>query len=174
MKVFSYNLNGLGNNFLGLKRNLFPVVMFEKTSKNRNLRLFDKDVIIKKIICHFFKFSASLINFIEREFKVKIKLNNTIKQKKRSQRCFRNILWMKVGVLDETCTESNLPQKVIKVLSLNCFDLYKNYFLNSNYFQEITQNFKTRHGELYFQYFIYICDEFPKSIYNNIKCNIKQ
>jgi len=173
-KLFSNHFQELMNNFIILKNFISPIKTFDKNSKNRNFRLFDKDVIIKKIISHFYKFSSCMINFIEREFNLKAKLNDSIKQKKRSQSCFRKILWMKICEFDEKYTNICLPEIVMKVTSLSILDIYKYYFLNSHYFQEITNSFKNKYGDLYYQYFINICSEFPEFIFKNIKYITKQ
>jgi len=111
-----------------------------------------------------------MINLIEKEVKVKINLNDIIKQKKKSQYCFRKILWMKICELEGT---SGIHNRNIKMfLSLTFLEIYKEFFLNSHYFQQITENFKTRHGDYYYQYFINLCSDFPNSIYLNIKNNL--
>ena len=151
-----------------MKKNFSEYKSFEKNSKIRNFRLFDKDVIIKKIICHFYKFSSSLVSFLEKNFKIKIKINETIKLKKKNQLNFKKILSVKIAELADKCNEYTLPQHVNEVLSMTCLNLYKEYFLNSNYFYDITQNFKARHGDFYYHTFINVCDEFTNQIYYNI------
>lgn len=170
-KIFSYNFDGFNNKFGNIKKNFSQYKSFEKNSKIRNLRLFDKDVITKKIICHFYKFSTSLVNFLEKNFKIKIKINETIKLKKKNQLNFKKILNIKIAELSDKCNEYTLPQHVNDVLSMTCLNLYKEFYLNSNYFYDITQNFKFRYGDFYYQTFINLCDEFTNQIYYNITKN---
>jgi hypothetical protein len=144
-----------------------PVKSFEKSSKNRKFRLFDKDVIIKKIICHFYKFVSSITSSIEKQLKIKLKLHETVKLKKRNQTSFKSLIHMNIAEFDFNDYTSN--PSVLKFLSLSILEIFREFFLNSQYFQEITENFQKKHGELYFQYFIMICSEFPNCIFNNFK-----
>ena len=168
--LLSTNMTDFKNTFHCFKKKIIPLKSFEKSTKNRKFRLFDKDVIIKKVICHFYKFISCMINLIEKEVKVKINLNDIIKQKKKSQSCFRKILWMKICELEGTGGIYN--QNIKMFLSLTFLEIYNEFFLNSHYFQQITENFKTRHGDYYYQYFINLCSDFPNSIYLNIKNNL--
>lgn len=170
--LLSHNLKGLKNTFHCFKKKLSPLKCFEKSVRNRKFRLFDKDVIIKKIICHFYKYISCMTNLIEKEVKVKIGLNDIIKEKKRSQSCFKKIIWMKISDLEGNSLNDKFHPNLKMFLSLTFLDIYKDFFLNSYYFQQITENFKTRHGDYYYQYFINLCSDFPNSIYLNIKNNL--
>ena len=165
-KIIANNFEGMKNNFYLLFKKIAKIKSFEKCSKNRKFRLFDKDVIIKKIICHFYKFISSLTSFIEKHFKYKIKLNDTIRLKKRSQTSFKSIISLKICQLDEKIPNQNIPQSLQKIVSLTCVEIYKKYFINSSYFQEITENFKIKHGDVYYQYFLNLSSEFPDCIYS--------
>lgn len=161
------SFSGLKNSFLAMLRNLSPQKTLDKPSKNRKFRLFDKDVVVKKIISHFYKFLSYQIGAFEKQYKVLLEVDNIVKMKKRSQTSFKSILDKRLVQVDKFAESKQLLK--FRFLTVKLVDQFREYFLNSHYFQEIIENFKKKHGESYSQYFISICSEFPDCILNKSK-----
>jgi len=163
------NVLGFGNfkfeNLLKKKIN-FPYSELRKKIKKGKIRIFDDDLIVKKIINNFCKFVKLIMNFIQEdtmynndnvEFKI-VEKNKNFCSKKDASLFLQNVKLencFKTTFKDFTYTDFR-SKNVEILLNMTFFKIFKNVFVNSKFFHNyLITSLGNKFGDDYLSYFLY-------------------
>jgi hypothetical protein len=148
------------------KSNNFPYSKLRKKIKKGKIRIFDDDVMVKKIIKCFCKFVKMILILIKEKTLYKNdSMEFKITEKDKSFCSKKEAYFFLLKVKLETCFIS--PIKEIKynvlidkniegLLNMSLFKIFKNVFVNSSFFHDYyTCNLKYKFGEDYLSYFLF-------------------
>ena len=140
-------------------------LFLKKKTTNRNFRLFDKDVVIKKVMSNFMKFIKLVLeNFlIEKGLKNKFELRQKIFEEifANVEKC-KEFLNKKI-ILDFLIKKNDIKTKIWKnkkseitnFFDLKIIDIYKINFLDSNFMQNyVFPKIKKDHDQSYYLHFV--------------------
>jgi len=144
-------------------------IFLKKKTTNRNFRLFDKDVVIKKIMSNFMKFLKLIIEIYLQEnhgnfhYEIKKKLFEEIfsnvqkcKEFLYNKKISNFIITKKTNSTKKFHFSSNvLGHNINEIfLKLNLIELYKTHFLNSDFLVNyIFPKIKKDHDKSYYKHF---------------------